>query len=282
MLDNILDVCFVATIIATIMAMDTYNKLNQLGFSQYEISCYLSLVARHPSNGSQLSRLSGVPRSRIYDVLRDMTKKGLVMEVENGLYVPLPPEELMKRLRNRFESNLSTLKKQLTEACQETAYEYVWIIRGYEEVLKKASEMIRSARKELYVRLFPRAGRVLERDLQKAVANDVSVRYIAMGDIPLTFDIQVVHPEPERLVETIGGRSFDIISDRSEALVGIFEEEKEDLSPINWTRNRWFIIANRDNLRHDFFHYFLHKVYDRKQELSEREKRIYNLIKSDD
>lgn len=262
--------------------MDTYNKFNELGFSQYEISSYLSLVARHPSNGSQLSRFSGIPRSRIYDVLRDMTKKGLVMEVENGLYVPLPPDELIKRLRNRFESNLSVLKKQLTEASQETTFEYIWVIRGYEEVLKKASEMICSARKELYVRLFPKAGRILERDLQEAATKGVDVRYIALGDIPLTFDIQVVHPEPERLVDSIGGRSFDIISDRSEALVGIFEEGNEDLSPINWTRNRWFIIANRDSLRHDFFHYFLHKVYDQKKELSEREKRIYKLIKSED
>ena len=262
--------------------MDTYNKLNQLGFSQYEISCYLSLVAKHPSNGSQLSRLSGISRSRIYDVLRNMTKRGLVLEAENGLYVPLPPDELMKRLRNQFESNLSILKKQLAEASQETTYEYIWVIRGYEEVLKKASEMIHSARKELYVRLFPKAGRILERDLQEATARGVGVRYISMGDTPLTFDIQVVHPEPDRLLESIGGRSFDIIADRSEALVGIFEEGNEDLSPINWTRNRWFIIANRDSLRHDFFHYFLHKVYDRKEALSEREKRIYRLIKSDD
>ena len=262
--------------------MDTYSKLNQLGFSQYEISCYLALVTKHPSNGSQLSRLSGISRSRIYDVLRNMTKKGLVLEVENGLYVPLPPGELMKRLRSRFESNLSTLKKQLNEASQTTTYEFIWIIRGYADVMKKASEMIRSARKELYVRLFPEAGRLLERDLQEAAARGVGVRYISMGDTPLTFDIQVVHPEPERLVDTIGGQSFDVISDRAEALVGIFEKGNDDLSPINWTRNRWFIIANRDSLRHDFFHYFLNKVYDQKQALSEREKGIYAFIKSDD
>ena len=262
--------------------MDTYSKLNQLGFSQYEISCYLTLVAKHPSNGSQLSKLSGISRSRIYDVLRNMTRKGLVLEVENGLYVPLPPDEMMKRLRNRFESNLSILKEQLAEASQESTYEYIWIIRGYADVLKKASEMIHSANKELYVRVFPKAGRILERDLQEAAARGVGVRYISMGDTPLTFDIQVVHPEPDRLLDTIGGRSFDIISDRSEALVGIFEKGKEDLSPINWTRNHWFITANRDSLRHDFFHYFLHKIYDQKKVLSKREKRIYEIIKSDD
>jgi len=262
--------------------MENINKLRELGFSKYEISCYLSLVSSHPINGSQLSRLSGISRSRIYDVLRNMTRKGLALEVENGLYVPLPPDELMKRLSIQFDSNLSIFKKEIKAVSKEASYEYIWFIRGYLEVMKKAGEMIRSAHEELYVRLFPKAGEILENDLKDAEARGVGIRYVAMGDMPLTFDIQVVHPETESLTDTIGGRSFDIISDKSEALVGIFEPKNEDLSPINWTRNRLFIISARDSLRHDFYHYFLQKVYDRKQQLTERDKRIYEFIKSDD
>jgi HTH-type transcriptional regulator, sugar sensing transcriptional regulator len=272
----------VANKVATDITMENINKLRELGFSKYEISCYLSLLSSHPINGSQLSRLSGISRSRIYDVLRNMTKKGLALEVENGLYAPLPPDELMKRLRTQFDSNLSMFKKEIKTVSKEANYEYIWFIRGYLEVMKKAGEMIRSAHEELYVRLFPKAGEILEKDLKDAEARGVGIRYVAMGDMPLTFDIQVVHPETESLADTIGGRSFDIISDKSESLVGIFEPENEDLSPINWTRNRLFIISARDSLRHDFYHYFLQKVYDRKQQLTEREKRIYEFIKSDD
>ena len=79
----------------------------------------------------------------------------------------------------------------------------------------------------------------------------------------------------------IGGRSFDIITDKSEALVGIFESGREDLSAINWTRNRWFVIANRDSLRHDFYHCFLEKIVDRGEMLSEEERQIYAFIKAD-
>lgn len=275
-------VIFVANKVATNITMKNISKLRELGFSKYEISCYLSLVSSHPINGSQLSRLSGISRSRIYDVLRNMTRKGMALEVENGLYVPLPPDELMKRLRTQFDSNLSVFKKEIKAVSKETSYEYIWFIRGYLEVMKKAVEMIRSAHEELYVRLFPQAFEILEKDLKDAEVRGVKIRYIAMGDTLLTFDIQVVHPESESLTDTIGGRSFDIISDKSEALVGIFEPEKEDLSPINWTRNRLFIISARDSLRHDFYHYFLQKIYDRNQQLTERDKRIYEFIKSDD
>jgi sugar-specific transcriptional regulator TrmB len=262
--------------------MSTFESLRDLGFSQYEISCYLALIANHPANGSQLSKFSGVSRSRIYDVLRNMTKKGLVLELENGLYVPLPPDELMRRVRDKFESNFSTLKSQLEDAFREPTYEYIWIIRGHEAVIKKAKEMIASSREELYVRLFPKEAEILEKDLHEASTRGVSVRYIAMGKTPLTFNIQVVHPDPDKLVETIGGRSFDIISDKSESLVGIFEDGNEDQSAFNWTRNRWFIVANRDSVRHDFYHYYLHKTYDLKQPLTEREKWIYEFIKADD
>ena len=261
--------------------MADYEKLKNLGFSQYEITCYLTLAAQHPINGSQLSSISGMARSRVYDVLRNMERKGLVLAVGSGQYVPLPPNELYKRLQNQFDDSLEALKEQLNGAEAGASYEFIWMIRGYEQVVTKAREMIAAAQDELYVRLFPDSGKRLERDLKKAEARGVGIRYIAMGDIATNFEIQITHPGPDHLLETIGGRSFDIIADKNEALVGIFEKGQEDKAPINWTRNRWFVIANRDSLRHDFYHYFLDKILERNERLSERECQIYEFIKSD-
>jgi hypothetical protein len=64
--------------------------------------------------------------------------------------------------------------------------------------------------------------------------------------------------------------------------VGIFETGQEMTSPVIWTRNRWFVIANRDSLRHDFYHYFLDKIHDRHETLSGQDETIYNFIKKDD
>jgi sugar-specific transcriptional regulator TrmB len=261
--------------------MTDYDKLKNLGFSQYEITCYLTLAAQHPINGSQLSSISGIARSRVYDVLRNMVRKGLVLDIGGGLYVPLPPEELYKRLQRQFDDSLSTFKSQLNGSASQASYEFIWMIRGYEQVMAKAREMIAGARKELYVRLFADSGRLLESDLKQAQSRGVGIRYIAMGAMPQSFEIQVTHPDADHLLETIGGRSFDVIADKSEALVGIFEEGRQDVSPINWTRNRWFVIANRDSLRHDFYHYFLNKIIEQDARLSEREHRIYEFIKAD-
>jgi sugar-specific transcriptional regulator TrmB len=261
--------------------MNDFEKLKHLGLSQYEISGYLSLTAHHPVNGSQLSRHSGIARSRVYDVLRNLMRKGLVRQVENGQYVPLPPDELYKRLQRRFDESLAAFKQQVTNASPNEIYEFIWTIRGYDQVIAKAKEMIAASQHEIYLRLFPQSGMALSKDLKAAEARGVGIRYISMGPVPVTFDIQVEHPGSDNMSDIIGGRSFDIITDKSEALVGIFEKGREETSPIHWTRNHWFVVANRDNLRHDFYHYFLEKTYDRGETLDNHEQRIYAFIKGD-
>ncbi|WDP84685.1 MAG: TrmB family transcriptional regulator [Desulfobacter sp.] len=261
--------------------MQNKSKLTCLGFSQYEAACYMALVGKHPINGSQLSKVSGIARSRIYDVLRNLIAKGHVIEVQSGQYAPLPSDELIRRLKREFKTNIASVENEIAKVGRKEDFEYVWTLTGYDNVMAKAKEMIESAEKEIYTRLFPEADHHLADALETAEKRGVAIRYIAMGKVPKRFDVQATHPGQKELIAKIGGRSFDIITDKKEALVGIFETDNEDAAPINWTRNQWFIIANRDSLRHDFYHCFLEKTLDRNQALTPEEKRIYQLIKED-
>lgn len=261
--------------------MPATQSLKALGFSQYEASAYISLVAEHPVNGSQLSKISGIARSRIYDVLRSLNAKGYVLEVDSGTYVPLPPDELISRLENRFNARLQVFKDQITKISRKNDLEYVWNITGYDAVMEKAKQMIDNAGYEIYVRLFPQADRHLGSHLSAAAQKGVHIRYIAMGEIERKFEIQVTHPDHQHLERTIGGRSIEVIVDKKEALVGVFETGNEENSPINWTRNQRFIVANRDSLRHDFYHSFLEKMVEQKKPLTKKEQEIYKIIKKD-
>ena len=168
--------------------MENDLRLKELGFSQYEAACYMALVGNHPVNGSQLSKLSGIARSRIYDVLRNLISKGHVIEVMEGQYAPLPSDELIRRLKRGFEKNIAAFEKEITTASQKQDFEYVWTLTGYNLVMEKAKEMIDAARKEIYVRLFPEADIHLSDDLKAAEKRGVLIRYIAMGNIPKRFD----------------------------------------------------------------------------------------------
>jgi sugar-specific transcriptional regulator TrmB len=262
--------------------MDIAAILRDFAFSKYESSCYLALLTMHPANGSQISKVSGIARSRIYDVLRSLVGKKVVFEIEQGLYVPLPFEELKKRLRGQFESNLKILDDQLNAMAEQSNFEYLLTLKGVEEVLSKAVDIIDSARRELYLRLFPDTWESLKDHIEQATRRGVGVRCICMGPMALHYDMQIFHPGAENLKDKLGGESIDIIADKKEALAGIFETDNVHHSPFIWTRNHWFVIANRDSLRHDFYHYFLDKLYEKGDTLSPRDKQIYAFIKADD
>lgn len=148
--------------------MKNKSKLRDLGFSQYEAACYMALLGNHPANGSQLSKISGIARSRIYDVLRNLSAKGFVIEVNTGQYAPLPVDELVRRLRRDFESNIQAFEAEIARADRKNDLEFIWTLTGYDNVMEKARHMIQGAEKEIYARLFPEADRHLSKDLIKA------------------------------------------------------------------------------------------------------------------
>ncbi len=254
-----------------------------IGLSDNAIGAYLSLIRNHPVNGSQLSRQSGIPRTRIYDVLRSLKQKGFVNEINPGVYVPLPPAELINRLRRQHEADLKALEALTEEARNEVDYEFIWTIKGYDQVLSKAGEMIGSACREIYIRLFPEEGVHLDPLLRQAQDRKVAVKFVCMRPAPFLegYPFHVVHPESDTIETTLGGRTFDIVVDRREVMAGMFESGREDRSSISWGRNPWFVSTQRDSLRHDFFHYFLHKTYQQKQPLTAEEEVIYQTILRD-
>ncbi|MBW1676944.1 MAG: TrmB family transcriptional regulator [Deltaproteobacteria bacterium] len=257
------------------------GRQNILGLSQSEISTYLTLLGHNPANGSQLSRLSGVRRPNIYDVLRSLRQKGLVVELKGGLYAPLAPDEFLKRIRFKVDVELASLKERIQAVTKKSSTEYVWTIRGYDEVMAKAKEMICSAKEELYVLLYQEEAKHLDPYLLEAEQRGVEVKYVSMGPPLNRFKLQVVHPKMEKMHISHGGRVFDIVRDKIEILVGMFEQGRENDSAINWAKNHWFVMAIREGIRHDFFHYFIHKILDQGEKLTDHERKIYDIIKDD-
>lgn len=254
---------------------------NLFGLSETELLCYKFMLSHHPVNGYQISLDSGIPRSRIYDILRSLKRKGLVSEVEKGKYVPLPAEETLKRIEEQVEGKLNRLKKELIQPVEKIDYEYVWTLEGHEKVIDKAREMISASEKEIYMRLYLEEAYRLVDELGAAVSRGVEIKSIAMDRPLLDLEMQLVHPRSEELVSILGGRSFDLVVDRAEALVGLFHSGQEDISPINWAKNHWFVYAAREGLRHDFYHCILARVFESGSTPSQAERRIYEYISND-
>lgn len=102
-----------------------------------------------------------------------------------------------------------------------------------------------------------------------------------MEPAPVKFKLQISHPLPEPGEQDSNTKFFDIVIDKEEILCGMFIKGDEKNSMINWGMNKSFVLSGRDSLRHDFFHYFLHKIQNEKKELTQKEQFLYELILKD-
>ena len=59
-------------------------QLKELGFTEYEAKAYTALVQNSHVSAYQVSKNSGIPRARIYDILDVLVEKGLVLKEETA------------------------------------------------------------------------------------------------------------------------------------------------------------------------------------------------------
>lgn len=77
---------------------EAYHFLRNLGLSPYEIEAYKALLSVGYSTPAELVSLCNVPRSRVYDVLRTLTRKGFasVRAGKPSVYVAVSPDVALK------------------------------------------------------------------------------------------------------------------------------------------------------------------------------------------
>ena len=56
---------------------DIAEKLVQLGFSGYEARAYISLLKNNPITGYELAKHSGIPPSKIYEVIGKLLERSV-------------------------------------------------------------------------------------------------------------------------------------------------------------------------------------------------------------
>ncbi len=147
------------------------NKLRQLfNLNLYEVKIWTALLSRGVSTAGELSEIGDVPRSRTYDVLESLEKKGfIVMKLGKPLnYVAVEPLEVVeraKKLVNRESKErvkrLDSLKggDLLTElnALYTQGIEFVepadlsGALKGRHNVYTHMETMIKNAKKNVYI-----------------------------------------------------------------------------------------------------------------------------------
>lgn len=81
----------------------------------YEVKVWTALLSRGTSTAGELSSISDVPRSRTYDILESLEKKGfIVMKIGKPIkFVALKPEEVIERVKKNLVVEAKEKSKRL-------------------------------------------------------------------------------------------------------------------------------------------------------------------------
>ncbi len=89
-----------------IVKEDFLNKLRHyFALNLYEVRLWTALLSRGVSTAGELSDIANVPRSRSYDVLESLEKKGFVIQKFGKpiKYMAVPPEEVIDRVKKHMK-----------------------------------------------------------------------------------------------------------------------------------------------------------------------------------
>ena len=83
----------------------------------YEVKVWTALLSRGVSTAGELSSISDVPRSRTYDILESLEKKGfIVMKLGKPIkFVALKPEEVIERVKKNLLVDAQNKSKRLEQ-----------------------------------------------------------------------------------------------------------------------------------------------------------------------
>ena len=187
------------------MQRDFLNKLKDFGLNSYEAKLWTALLSRGVSTAGELSDIANVPRSRSYDVLESLEKKGfIVMKLGKPIkYLAVPPQEVLERVKRKIQEDadkqtnlLDTLKDstvlnelaklhtQGIETVEPT--DFTGAIKGRNNIYNHLYSMIKDAKHSVTIATteegFLRKAEALKPALQKAQKNGAIIRIAA----PLT------------------------------------------------------------------------------------------------
>ena len=181
-----------------IVKQDFLNKLKSFGLNTYDAKLWLALLSVGTSTAGELSDIANVPRSRSYDVLEGLEKKGFIITRLGKpiKYLAIPPSEVVERLKGKIKKNfeeqtsimedlkgselmknLHTMHSEITQNSK--PMDFTGSIKGREKIYAQLNTMIKNAEKSVVIITseegFKRKAMHLKSSVEKAKTNGAKI-----------------------------------------------------------------------------------------------------------
>jgi len=145
----------------------TIANLMKLGLTKYEALTYVALVQLGSGTVSDIHRVSGVPTTKLYDVLSRLEVKGWVEVLRERpmKFRAKPPDEVLTAAIEdvvRAGEEVKTMLHDIYERRVEVQRSDVWMVRGLQNVENKMISMMKRARNSIILTLSKLALDILD------------------------------------------------------------------------------------------------------------------------
>ena len=135
---------------------EAIGVLQQLGLKEYEARCFVGLTRVSAGTAKNLSDLTEVPRTRIYDAIRVLEARGLV-EIQHSSpqqFRAVSLEEATETLRDQHEDRIDRLQSALNsvptvDKDDESSVLEVWSMSGQDAIENRTEKLIETATDEV-------------------------------------------------------------------------------------------------------------------------------------
>ena len=162
---------------------ENIQVLKGIGLTMYEAQAYVTLTSLISSTATEISEKSGIPRSKIYDVLKGLINKNFI-DVEDGrplAYTVKSPVDILSKEKDRIDAEIDDAITRLTNVYENGMSQVqapIWRIYGVEKIISQETEIIKRAKTSVNMRigfLFEGEGEALVKAFKKRRNLEVNI-----------------------------------------------------------------------------------------------------------
>ena len=226
---------------------ENYKFLLEIGFTLNKAKVYLTLLQNRYLNGYEISKLSNVSRSLVYNVIDRLVAKGFVLKNEGQInyYCALPYYKVIEKIKNDNINKLNVAREKLKNYSRiENESEYIFNIKGIDEFFSKANDLILNAKKEISISIRKEDFPKIEESLSIASKKGIKIYIFSFSNIDFPygelFSYQLKDP-----TSLFPYRRISIVVDGKEVIVG---ENAGDKSICVLSKNHALVSMTTDEI----------------------------------
>ncbi|MFW6364352.1 MAG: TrmB family transcriptional regulator [Spirochaeta sp.] len=240
--------------------MSIIDELQHFQFTRMEAQVYVCLVQHGCLNGSQIAKQLHCSRSSVYSALHNLYSRGAITMLtgEPTEYSAQDPDTLFSLLQEQYNLAITRVRQELKQVMNDNAEQQYHNLRGSDNCLQKAREMI--ARSQSEVLLHTNLDLSLFTD-EITSAGSRGTRIIVFSFIPVrnkNLPIEL-YLDPKFGVDSTPDKRLLLVSDHSSALIAGGFPDSRFLG--TYSRNHLLISIIAEHIHHDIYLYKLSLKY---------------------